>query len=254
MLLHPLTGARWALSLKWITGSVSISQPMQSVCTCFPPVTLDVLCGSCHLTPCMLCTHSCPLPHSQPPCPAGSTALSSCSPCVPPVPVLCTSPAACPAAASLPRNVGEVSFLHEAFRACLGGPPSFALVSAQLFSFLSSLPSSSFLPFDVWPLLCPRVQTAHQVEMTAPTPQLGAIIRLCFSPNPCTGVARSTLLLWANDRWDMEQALVCAGEWCWWCWRWNDRRVLGWPLNMSWPAGTEQGLSCSIPNQLHSKR
>lgn len=156
-----------------------------------PPLSpLDVLCGSSHLTPCMLRTHSCP-PH--PPI-APLPCRQHCPVLLQPlwyltVRVLHTSPAACPAAASSPRNVGEASFLYEAFRACLV-PPPFALVSPQLSSFLSSLPCSSFLLFDVCPLLCSRVRAAYQVEMAAPAPQLGAIISLCFPPEP---------LLWSGS-------------------------------------------------------
>lgn len=109
--------------------------------------------------PSMLCIRSC-LPGCAR-CPytcrgfAGNTALSS-NPCSTSPSMCCAcTPYTCLAAASSPRNVGEASFLHEVFRACLV-PPLFALVSPKL-SFLSSQPCSSFLPFDVPPLLCSRV-------------------------------------------------------------------------------------------------
>lgn len=94
-------------------------------------------------------------------------------------PPLCS----CPAAASSPRNVGEASFLRKALGACLLLPP--CLVSPG-FSFLSSHPCSSFLPFDVPPLLCSRAGAACQVEVSAPHPTISCDRRFSFSLTPCS--------------------------------------------------------------------
>lgn len=67
-------------------------------------------------------------------------------------------------------------------------PPRFALVSPQLSSFLSSHPCSSFLPFDVPPLLCSRVRTAYRVEVTSPHPTIRCNYKVTLFPNPCSGV------------------------------------------------------------------
>lgn len=138
------------------------------------------------------CTHS-------PPCPAGSAAPSSCSPCG-------TSPSlSCAQALQLPHYPEMWGRFHSCMKHSerVWCPPFFALVSPQLFSFLSSLPCSSFLPFDVWPLLCSRLQTAYQVEMTAPTSQLGAIRRFCFS--------RTLALEWLRA--DSCCGLMTGGTW-----------------------------------------
>lgn len=123
----------------------------------------------------------------------------------PPKPVPLRPPlCSCPAAASSPRNVGEASFLRKALGAFLLLPP--CLVSPG-FSFLSSHPCSSFLPFDVPPLLCSRAGAACQVEVSAPHPTISCDRRFSFSLTPCS--------MWPGSQHHhgQQSPAVCPSRW-----------------------------------------
>lgn len=166
-------------------------------CTChihtFPPLpTPDVLCSLCHLTPCTVCTHVClpvsarcsytlssPVPSSQ--------AVLLCPPALQPFTfhTLCTHPVRLPCSCLTTQKGGGGLILAWSIQGASGALPWFP---PQLPSFLPSHPCSSFLPFDVPPLLCSRVRTAHQMEMTSPHPAIRCNYKLMLFPNPCSVV------------------------------------------------------------------
>lgn len=122
--------------LKWTTDSVRISQAIQSVCTCCPPVTPGCAVWHTPPHPGMLCTNSCPLPPLTAPLPR----RQRCPVLLQPLWYLTVrvhKPCSLPCSRLITQKCGEVSFLHEAFRSVSGASPP-----PLLPSFLHSLPPS----------------------------------------------------------------------------------------------------------------
>lgn len=130
---------------------------------CLTCPTLDIPQSSCHLTPVwgMLCIYSCLPMHAH--CPyTPSVPAQATLPC-PPTPAALHAPCAGHAphtpSLQLPHHPEMWGRLHSCMKRSerVWCPPSLPCFTPQLSSFLSSHPCSSFLPFDVPPLLRSRV-------------------------------------------------------------------------------------------------